>query len=1170
MKKILTLALLILASNAFAQTSLKLSTKNDEAIEIMNSAAVDFNYDDRTFSVYGDEVEKRSFDDFKSLSFTRDGMPWNLRWKAIIPGFHYSFGYGFVMHVRDLMTEDAFRTGDNYNWFGRWERNITMGKESIYTAHVFNVMRILTLGANEWIEALSFGTPEQRGWLGAAFASRAMAYLDMARMYEFLPNDRTSSISALGADVSGLTVPLIDELSTSDNMTNFYMIPRATKAQAVAFIERDLQRAEKLIVELDEPSHKAPHLDVVYGLMARLYLWNEDYLKARLYARKAIDTTASHVMTAEEMTSSQKGFNDLNCWMWGVQNSKLDVGVQSKQMNWTAWMSNEYAAGYGFLANLMINKSLYDRIADTDVRKQLFVAPQGSPLYGQQVVINPDASKPYASLKFRPNEGNIENAEIALPTAYPLMRVEEMYFIEAEAAAHQSPAEGASLLQSFMSKYRNPEYSCQFTDESVIDEIILQKRIELWGEGQTFFDVKRRNMSVTRDYEGTNFPADFRINTQGRPAWMNFVFPRTEETYNLSLTDMNNPDPSDCYKEGWTGPMTDEEARQHVSGSIVLQEPRFKADLPYVPVTAVSYFLLHYDAQVQANDVTLTYTPQISLSPDFPQNEVAPVNFPLSSSSLFSTVRFLQEATGKEISGGNFIVYLRVCGRVNQALSYSLYSNTVSFGVKMPEVWPKSSEEYETTDYLPTATITPVESLDFQKLAEYDRVKACDVTLHGEGELKHFNADYSSYSNLPIGYQMKYPEDVKFVGAMSVDQDGYADNTEGYLTCQVADPFLYEGTEFRDELQVRLSGRYWVQRNDLARSYTLEEQYVIVKPDRQLYLENTYNWDYNAKQVPLTSTLDPERFSGTVSIQQSISDPSVYRVMQPYAKRHNLLFHVSGETDVDVPAQYAYTHENGQAVYVSGKGQYAMGLFDMQLNFYYEDGTAVGSFNEQFGEKSEWHSLGRGLITDDIVATLFNLENVSWRVEIQESYETPGYYRLLNPYTSEYPYNGTGDYDGTQDYYLYIHAEDPDAVWFERQDLGLNWGYGMMFTWSRAHYLLSGGLTPEEVKEQGWYGKMENGVISFPVGGVLFGMEAYRDGAIFVGNQNGLFTINLPEGYQRKSSHAKGMAKEPGSTTPKTDKVSALMPVPSTLSDAGSSQSGKAKPSLREDARLIE
>ena len=101
-----------------------------------------------------------------------------------------------------------------------------------------------------------------------------------------------------------------------------------------------------------------------------------------------------------------------------------------------------------------------------------------------------------------------------------------------------------------MKAHRDPNYTC--SERNVINDIVFQKRVELWGEGQTFFDIKRLNMSVTRGYEGTNHYSEARLNTNGRPAWMNLVIVQTESNNNEALRGWNNPDPSDLYTP-WTG-----------------------------------------------------------------------------------------------------------------------------------------------------------------------------------------------------------------------------------------------------------------------------------------------------------------------------------------------------------------------------------------------------------------------------------------------------------------------------------------------------------------------------------------------------------------------------------------------------------------------------------------
>ena len=91
-------------------------------------------------------------------------------------------------------------------------------------------------------------------------------------------------------------------------------------------------------------------------------------------------------------------------------------------------------------------------------------------------------------------------------------------------------------------------YTCSATSEDdVIEEIIFQKRIELWGEGQTFFDIKRLNYSVDRTQDGSNFFDDARFKTSGRPAWMNWVIVISEQNSNNALVGWNNPDPTGSY-----------------------------------------------------------------------------------------------------------------------------------------------------------------------------------------------------------------------------------------------------------------------------------------------------------------------------------------------------------------------------------------------------------------------------------------------------------------------------------------------------------------------------------------------------------------------------------------------------------------------------------------------
>ena len=66
----------------------------------------------------------------------------------------------------------------------------------------------------------------------------------MARLYEFLPNDGTSSVNLNGNDVSGLTVPIVTDKTTEAESRNN---PRVPRQQMFEFIMGDLDLAEQLI-----------------------------------------------------------------------------------------------------------------------------------------------------------------------------------------------------------------------------------------------------------------------------------------------------------------------------------------------------------------------------------------------------------------------------------------------------------------------------------------------------------------------------------------------------------------------------------------------------------------------------------------------------------------------------------------------------------------------------------------------------------------------------------------------------------------------------------------------------------------------------------------------------------------------------------------------------------
>lgn len=62
---------------------------------------------------------------------------------------------------------------------------------------------------------------------------------------------------------------------------------------------------------------------------------------------------------------------------------------------------------------------------------------------------------PYTGIKFRPKNGEMNDYTIGAAVDYPLMRIEEMYLIEAEAIGmSQGLAAGISKLEDFVNTFR--------------------------------------------------------------------------------------------------------------------------------------------------------------------------------------------------------------------------------------------------------------------------------------------------------------------------------------------------------------------------------------------------------------------------------------------------------------------------------------------------------------------------------------------------------------------------------------------------------------------------------------------------------------------------------------------------------------------------------------------
>ena len=485
-------------------------------------------------------------------------------------GDHTDFGIAGIHLRTDFMLEDLVTSGDNpyYNRFYAYVMNRSQGERYISCAYFWQCYYKWIKAANDIISLVNpvDATPEALGYLAAAYTYRAMFYLDLARLYEPKENAYTDVTPVLG-----LTVPLVTEATTEEQAKNNPRVPREGMYE---FILSDLAEAERLMSPL-QMNYTLPSLASVYGLYARAWLemgyWNDAdsqmaFSKAAEYARKAIVQSGKVPLTRAQWEDPVNGFNNgaaSDSWIWGLTTSSENT---INIITFTAHISSEATWGYAPLSQICASKRFYDAIAEGDFRKNSWLDPEyiGNPDGGlpysykfsgtdadkvnflRGTEMNPPAV-PYQNIKFRPYLGECSDYAVGNCADHPLMRVEEMYFIEMEAVAHSDLGLAKILLEEFMdTRVVDGSFVCEASDlNSFLDEMLFQKRVEFWGEGVVFFDYKRLGKGIQRGYPGTNEAAVYAFNSDGLSPQWNIVVTNGEFQYNAGINSLtNNPDPS--------------------------------------------------------------------------------------------------------------------------------------------------------------------------------------------------------------------------------------------------------------------------------------------------------------------------------------------------------------------------------------------------------------------------------------------------------------------------------------------------------------------------------------------------------------------------------------------------------------------------------------------------
>lgn len=448
--------------------------------------------------------------------------------------------FGFIMMAfsNDIEAADIVLANSGYNWFSACgmltSRNADYANPYIRYAAPYNTIA----AANEILASYSEDSEDESTIykIAQARAMRAFAYLNLAPYFQF-------GYAAGAEDLP--CIPIVTEKTTefTDN-------PRATVAEVYELIISDLDYAIGNLDGYVRTDKSRIDIQTAYGLRARAYLNMQEWGKAAADAAKAAEGYSPATMDE----AARPSFIDISehSWIWGYDMTP-DIAMFNPYATSSAWIRSFSGDGYsaGTQVYACINKILYDKIPETDIRKGWWVDENlESPLLatvtwngvsGNAVApLEIDNVKmpflPYTNVKFGMyNVGGTNNDE-----DWPYMRVEEMILIQAEGLVKSgAPEEGRRILEGFVRTYRDPGYSADAGGRSLVDEIWFQRRIELWGEGFSNNDTRRLNKPLVRFHGGqaSNVPEAFRFNMTSDDGWWLMRFTSSEMNTNLAITD---------------------------------------------------------------------------------------------------------------------------------------------------------------------------------------------------------------------------------------------------------------------------------------------------------------------------------------------------------------------------------------------------------------------------------------------------------------------------------------------------------------------------------------------------------------------------------------------------------------------------------------------------------
>ena len=298
---------------------------------------------------------------------------------------------------------------------------------------------------------------------------RALAHFDLVRIYgKPYTEDQGASLG----------VPLVTGVLESNAKP-----ARSTVAEVYTQVVKDLTEAisSNALATETEPGYVS-----VWGakaILSRVYLNMGDYANALSVAEDIIKNSGAALWTRDQY---------LKAWDASTPNEseflfRLNVAGSTDNNDLNGIGNLQQRDGY---KEMVATKKFVDMLTSDpkDVRNDMFL-----PATAAKEVATYGTNKVFLN-KLRGQGGNLRNVTIV-----PIIRLSEVYLTAAECAFRKNDkTKAVEYLNDLVKNRTTTEASLATVDNITLERILIERRKELIGEGQRYFDALRNNETITR------------------------------------------------------------------------------------------------------------------------------------------------------------------------------------------------------------------------------------------------------------------------------------------------------------------------------------------------------------------------------------------------------------------------------------------------------------------------------------------------------------------------------------------------------------------------------------------------------------------------------------------------------------------------------------------------